>query len=425
MIQDDYRAAIDIGTTKVCAILARKRPDHRVELLGIGIAPCNGMSRGTVSDPQAVAEAVRSAVSALSEDAGMNIARAYIGLTGSHLQSQNRWNNVPRDPGMRAVSDQDLALALRSAGKVELGPDRRLLHVIPRTYALDGIHGVRNPIGMHTSELHIQSHVITGSVNHIRSLQDAVKAAGVTPLEIVVEPVASADAVLTADEREDGAILVDVGGGTSDIAVFYEGAIVHTAVLPVGGFQFTNDLSIAFSLDFEDAEQLKIEYGTAAPELVGMTDEITIHPTNMDEPLTVTRREVGQVLKERVHELFQMIRLKLDEPHLAEVPIEHIVFTGGGAKLEGFLNLAKFVFQTKVRLASPRGLDGLPEPNRDPAYSAAVGITLWGMRNLPRENHVSRPRQTAAVEERGGGVFSALKGWIPGRNKSGETATRV
>ena len=230
--------------------------------------------------------------------------------------------------------------------------------------------------------------------------------------------VATADAVLTADEREDGAVLIDIGGGTSDIAVYHTGTVIHTAVIPVGGFQFSNDLSIAFSIDFDAAEQLKLEHGTAAPELAGMSDEITLHPTTMDQPLAITKREVGQVLKERVSELCRMILLKLEEPHLADVPTDRVVFTGGGAKLEGFLNIAKFIFQRKVRLATPRGLDGMPAGTNDPSYSAAVGIALWGLRNLPSENHISRRNGIAVSGETQNfrsGAFATIRGWLPRR----------
>lgn len=420
MIQDDYRAAIDIGTTKVCATLARKRQDHRVELLGIGVAPNKGVVRGTVNDPEAVSQAVREAVTRAASESGVAISRAYIGLTGTQLESAHRWNNVPRDPGVRAVTETDLSAALRTASRLELNADRRLLHVIPRSYSLDGIHGVRNPLGMHSSELHIESVVLTGSNDHIFAIQDAVRKGGVEPMNMVVEPLSTADAVLTSDEREDGVVLIDVGGGTTDISVFYQGSIIHTAAVPVGGHHFTNDLSIAFSLEFEDAERLKVEKGTCAPEAASMKEQVTIKPVNMPDPLTITRREVGQVLRDRAQELFRMVLLKLDSEHLRELPLERIVFTGGGSKLQGFEQLARFMFQRKIRQGVPRGLDGLPEVNRDPAYAAAVGITLWGYRNLPHESHVTGSRKSAAQREFAGSdekhrKISSITGWIPGR----------
>ena len=426
-MQEDFRVAIDIGTTKVCTIIARRRADHRVEVAGIGVVPCSGMSKGLVADSQAVTVAVRESIEIAAREADVEVTSVYAGLTGTHIESKNRWVNVPRAEGMRAVTDLDLSAARKAAGKFDLGDDRKLLHVIPRSYALDGLHGVRNPLGMHTGQLHVESHVITGSISKINELHNAVSDAGVRISSIVVEPVATADAVLTADEREEGAVLIDVGGGTSDIAVYHDGTVIHTAVIPVGGFQFSNDLSIAFAIDFDAAERLKIEHGTAAPELAGMSDEITLHPTTMSQELVVTKREVGQVLKERVSELFRMILLKLEEPHLADVSTDRIVFTGGGAKLEGFLNTAKFIFQRKVRLATPRGLDGMPEGTNDPSYSAAAGIALWGMRNLPAENHAIQLNGDSAsgISVKGSrsprGAFAAIRGWLPGREQGRES----
>ena len=420
MIQDDYRAAIDIGTTKVCAILTRKRPDSRVEVLGIGVAPNRGMVRGVINDAEAVSEAVREAVSRASAEAGVAITRAYVGLTGTHLESAHRWNNVPRDPGVRAVTETDLSAALRTASRIELNADRRLLHVIPRSYSLDGLHGVRNPLGMHSAELHIESVVITGSNDQIFGIQDAVRRAGVDPMNMVVEPLSTAESVLTSDEKEDGVVLIDVGGGATDISVFHEGSIIHTAAVPVGGHHFTNDLSIAFSIEFEDAERLKLEKGTCAPEASSMKEQVTIKPVNLPDPLTITKREVGQVLRDRAQELFRMVLLKLDSEHLRELPLERIVFTGGGSRLQGFEPLARYMLQRKIRLGVPRGLDSLPEVNRDPAYSAAAGITLWGYRNLPQDNHVSRSRKPTSSMAYNGvdskhGRMSSLTGWLPGR----------
>jgi cell division protein FtsA len=423
MLQDDFRVAIDIGTTKVCTIITRKRANHRTEVSGISIVPCDGMSKGMVTDSAAVTAAIKESIAAASADAGVEVTSVYAGLTGSHVESKNRWANVPRPDGMRAVTDLDISAAKKAAGSMDLADDRRLLHVIPRTYSLDGLHGVRNPLGMHTGELHVESHVITGSISKITELHNAVSDAGVLVSSMVVEPLASADAVLTADEREEGAVLIDVGGGTSDIAVYHDGVVVHTAVIPVGGFQFSNDLSIAFAIDFDSAEQLKIEHGTAAPELANMKEEVTLHPTTMKQPLTISKREIGQVLKERTSELFHMIQLKLEVPHLADIPTDRIVFTGGGAKLDGFLNIAKYIFQRKVRLATPRGLDGMPEGTNDPAYSAAAGIALWGTRNLPAENHVTQRKRTTTSNNSGevtktsSGALSMIRGWLTKREK--------
>ena len=411
MLQEDFRVAIDIGTTKVCTIIARKRPDHRIEATGISVVPCEGMSKGLVADPAAVTSAVVKSIETASEDAGVDVDTVYAGLTGNHVESSNRWASVPRAEGMRVITDTDLSSAMAASSAIDLADDRKLLHVIPRSYALDGLHGVRNPLGMHTGELHVQSHVITGSISKINELENAISDAGVGISSMIIEPLASAHAALTADEREEGAILIDVGAGTSDIAVYHDGAVLHTAVIPVGGYQFSNDLSIAFDIDFDEAEQLKIQHGTAAPELTGMKEEITLNPHSMHQPLIITKREVGQILKERASELFRMIQFKLEEPHLADIPLDRIVFTGGGAKLEGFLNIAKYIFQRKVRLAKPRGLDGMPPGADDPAYSAAAGIALWAMRNLPANSHTERLK-TSESRKLWANALSVVRKWF-------------
>jgi len=381
------------------------------------------MSKGLVVDPAAVTSAVVKSIETASENAGVDVDTVYAGLTGNHVESSNRWTSVPRSEGMRVITDTDLSSAMAASSAIDLADDRKLLHVIPRSYALDGLHGVRNPLGMHTGELHVQSHVITGSISKINELENAISGAGVGISSMIIEPLASAHSALTADEREEGAILIDVGGGTSDIAVYHDGAVLHTAVIPVGGYQFSNDLSIAFDIDFDEAEKLKIQHGTAAPELTGMKEEITLNPHSMHQPLIITKREVGQILKERASELFRMVQFKLEEPHLVDIPLDRIIFTGGGAKLEGFLNIAKYIFQRKVRLAKPRGLDGMPPGADDPAYSAAVGIALWGMRNLPDSSHAERPKSSES-KKLWANVLSVVRKWFSKDNPKDKQALK-
>ena len=391
MIQDDFRAVIDVGTTKVTAMLVKLRPDRQAELIGAGVRRCSGMSRGTVDDPRELTESIRAAVQAASSQAGKPISSAYVGLTASHIETANQSHNVPRAGGVRAITEEDLRFALRAASNISLAPGMRLVHVIPRGYSLDGIHGVRNPLGMHAAEMTIHSHCIVCDVRHVEGLSNAVRAAGVTPSDFIVAPVAIGDAVLTAEEREEGVALVDIGGGTTDIAVYVEGSIIHTTTLPVGAHQVTNDLSIAFDIDYDAAERLKLDKGTATPELVGMAEELTINPQTMDEPMTVTQREVGQVIKDRVQEIFNLVQIRLEQDDLGEVSPNSIVFTGGGSNIAGFTQLAKYEFQRPVRIGMTRGVVGLPDQFRDPAYAAAAGMVLWGIQNLPRASHVGQP----------------------------------
>ncbi len=428
MIQEDYRAAIDIGTTKVCTVLGRQRPDGEIEVSGIGVAPCSGLSKGVVTDVQATAAAVRASLADASASSGLTIGSAYVGLSGSHIESVNRWDQVHPTGPVKVITQEDMDAALASVRQLVVSDNgTQLLHVIPRGYALDARHVVRNPLGMHAGELHMNTHVVTGDRESLGRLKAAVEAAGVRVAGLIVEPIASAEAALTADERDEGAVLLDIGGGTTDIAVFLSGQIAHTAVLPVGGWQFSNDLVTALTTSYEEAEELKVTHGSVTPELATMREEITVATLaeGVDGPLTITRRELGQLLKERAQELFKLVRMKLSEFEGGARSTNRVVLTGGGAKLDGMQGLARYIFQGHVRTASPRALDGLPVERQDPAYSAGVGMLIWGLRNLPRGTHLSSARMSAGPGEAAKRAVGALRGWRRRAAKPAEAAVQV
>ena len=412
MNQDEFRAVVDVGTTKVTAMLVQRRPDREVELAGVGVQPCSAMSRGTITNPREVTESARAAIKEASAQSGKEITRAYLGLGASSIESSNHSHDVPRGGAFRAVTEEDLRFAVNTASKIELAPGMRMIHVIPRGYSLDGLHGVRNPLGMHASEVNIQSHCLVGDTRHAETLSSAVSSAGITPSEFIVTSVAAGSSVLTYEEREEGVVLVDVGGGTSDIVVYAEGSVIHTTSLPVGGHQITNDLSIAFDIEIQEAERVKVERGSATPELVGVAEEITIRPRTVGEPISVTQREVGQIVKERVAEICTLVKIKLEQGDLSEVSPSSFVFTGGGSNLDGLAQLAKVEFQRPTRIAAPRGVAGLPEQFMDPAYASSAAAVLWGFQNLSRESHVGRPPRPVVSplpEERpSSNIFSKL-----------------
>ena len=412
MNQDEFRAVVDVGTTKVTAMLAHRRPDREVELVGVGVQPCSAMSRGTITDPREITESARAAIKEASAQSGKQITRAYLGLGASNIESSNQSHDVPRGGAFRAVTEEDLRFAVNTASKIELPPGMKMIHVIPRGYSLDGLHGVRNPLGMHASEVNIQSHCLIGDTRHVEALSSAVTSAGITPSEFIVTTVAAGASVLTYEEREEGVVLVDIGGGTTDIVVYAEGSIIHTTSLPVGGHQITNDLSIAFDIEIQEAENVKVEWGSATPELVGVAEEITIRPRTVGEPISVTQREVGQIVKERVSEICTLVKIKLEQGDLGEVSPSSFVFTGGGSNIDGLAQLAKVEFQRPTRIAAPRGVAGLPEQFMGPAYASSAGAVLWGFQNLARESHVGRPPRPVVSplpEERpSSNIFSKL-----------------
>ena len=387
MKSDDFRVAIDIGTTKICTMVGRIKDQNTYEVINITTIDNNGMNRGLVVDEQLVSECITKSIESISKDVGINIDKAFFGVSGAHLESKNHWTNISRPSGMTSITQNDIDEALKIASKIDLNNDRKLLHAIPRSYTLDGLHGIVNPLGMHTAELHVETHIITGSLGSINNIQNCLSKSKIKVAGIVAEPLASAEAVLSPTEKEEGCVVVDIGGGTTDIAVFDNGNIVHSKVLPIGGNLFTSDISIALDLELNASENLKINYGNIGPDQKNATDEITIKPIKMDEEIQITRRELGQILKERAAELIRMISLSLDEPHLVDTDISKFVFTGGGSKLNGFMNVAKYILQANVRLAEPRGLYGIPNTQNDPSISTVVGIMLWGIENKEDSSH--------------------------------------
>ena len=422
MIQEDYRAAIDVGTTKVVTVIGRERPDRSVEIAGVGVSPCDGLSKGMVRDEEATTEAIRASVREASRQADLTIKSAYVGLSGSHIESDNRWDLVRESTSESVITQEVLNAALATVRELASKDGGQLLHVISRGYALDNRHLVRMPLGMHAREIHAHTHVVKGDIKSINRLRSAVESAGVQIADLIVEPIASAEAALTTTERDDGVVLLDIGGGTTDIAVFVGGQIVHSAVLPVGGWQFTNDLVLAFMTSFEEAEALKRKSGSVTPEVASMREELSITTLaeGVDSPILLTKRELGQLLKDRAQELFRLVKGKLTTPHLANVPIDRVVLTGGGAKLDGMQALARYVFQGRVRTAGPRPLAGLDEKYQDPAFSAGIGMLLWGLRNLPRGSHLGVPAsnsaETSGSDRRWYGAFT---GW----RKRGEASS--
>ena len=406
MIDENISVVIDVGSSKVCTIIAERFNDTRISVIGIGVSVNDGMAHGVIKDSGLVANAIKESNKRAAIDTGLIIKKAILGLSGSSVRSTHGWDSIQKVDGIAAVTTTDLDNGIKSS-KITDNQNWQTLHVIPRTYSLDGTRGVRNPLGMHAGELRMEITKILGNPEQIGQLDDISDMAGIKALATIATPICTAEAAVSSDEREDGVILVDIGGGTTDISVFHEGSVIYTSSIPVGGDHFTNDLAIAFSIGIDEAERLKIEKGTCVPEITPISEEITLNPINLPDPIVLTRREIGQVLKDRAEELLRMCLLKLDVDLLKELPIERVVFTGGAAKMEGFLQLANYMLQRKTRLGKPRGLEKLPEFNTDPSYAGAVGLTIWAMNNFSWEGCVS--------ERNAGSRASKLIGWLPGR----------
>jgi len=373
-------AAIDVGTTKVCTVIATTDGDG-VRVIGVGITPTSGLHKGLVVNINDAKESIRQSVKEAERTCGYKVESAYIGVTGRHVSSLNSRAVVAITRGDRMVRSEDLKRVLTSARGVKLSPDRKLLHVIPRGYTVDGQTGVKNPVGMHGFRLDVETHIITAAVTSVQNLIKCVRGIGIDIEELVLEPLASAEAVLSTDERQVGVLLADIGGGTTDIAIFREGSIWHTAVLPVAGYQITRDIAIGLGLPFEVAEEMKKKYGSVAP----------IHETkaksgiNGDNLLTnghgVSHRDMCDIIRARVEELLRLVVLEMPSSEYEKLVPDGIVLTGGSSNLAGIEALGRNTLQLPVKVGVPSNVRGIADTLHDPAYATGVGLLLWGAKH--------------------------------------------
>ena len=380
MLNGNLYIAIDVGTTKVCTLIAQVAPNGELEVVGTGVEPSRGMHKGLVVDLEEMRQAIQDSVARASEALDRELPGVCIGVTGSHIFSIHCTGSLDklngRDP--RAISRRELDLVVKqSHPKVASGQE--LLHVIPQTYGVDTHEGIRNPIGLKGHELTVKSHAVVGEVASLDNVVRAVEAAGLAVKSMVMEPLASAEAVLSAEEKETGVVLIDIGGGTTDVAIFRGGVMTDTAVIPVGGYQFTNDLVISLGIPHDSAEAAKLQYGHAIPDAVDADESIEIDGYDDESPHLVRRRDLCRTLNDRGAELLRLILLKVRESGLDVMPPAGVVFTGGGATLPGWEDLAREVIPGTARLAVPKDIPGLPDELKGPTYSTSIGILLWGI----------------------------------------------
>ena len=378
MARNEIVAAIDVGTTKVCSIVADVGESGGLQILGVGVTPSRGLHKGLVVNIPEAKQSIKDAVRKAEEASGLKIETAYVGVTGRHVTSQNNRGVVAISRNDRLVRTDDLKRVLQTARTVAVPADRKLLHVIPRGYALDGQVGVKNPVGMHGFRLDVETHVITAAVASVQNLVKCIRGVGVDIEDLILEPLASGEAVLRPDEMESGVILADIGGGTTDVAIFREGSIWHTAILPVAGYQITRDIAIGLGLPFEVAEEMKKRYGSVVPVYNGKEEE----PTTLkaENGYSVSHQDLSEVVRARVEEVLKLIALEIPGNNYAkEVPCG-LVLTGGSSNLLGIETLGQEVLGIPVRVGVPTGVYGIADILPDPAYATSVGLLLWGTR---------------------------------------------
>ncbi len=365
---------LDVGTSKVCALVADASPEGEVALLGSGVAPCTGLRKGVVVNIEATVEAIRAALDEAEKTSGARVGSVVVGVAGPHIRGLNSHGIVAVRGG--EVGSRDVDRVIDAARAVAIPLDRQVLHILPQQFAVDDQEGVREPIGMAGVRLEARIHIVTAAQSYGQNLSKCCERAGVTPAELMFEPLASAEAALFPEERELGVALIDIGGGTTDIVVFHSGAVMHTAVLPLGGNHLTSDIAAGIRTPVTEAEKLKIAYGAATSQVVRRDEMVQVPGVGGREPKAIARKLLADIIEPRMEEIFAMAQREIMRSGVADSLASGVVLVGGTSLLEGTQELAERIFGVPVRRGLPINLKGMPEELMKPMYTTAAGLIL-------------------------------------------------
>ncbi len=367
---------LDIGTSKVVAIVGELGADGSIEVIGIGSHPSRGLKKGVVVNIESTVQSIQRAVEEAELMAGCQIDAVYAGIAGSHIRSLNSHGIVAiRD---KEVMQTDVDRVIDAAQAVAIPADQKILHIVPQEYLIDSQEGVKEPLGMSGVRLEAKVHLVTCAVNAVQNIEKCVRRCGLDVRDVILEQLASSYAVLSEDEKELGVCLVDIGGGTTDIAVFTEGAIRHTAVIPIAGDQVTNDIAMALRTPTPHAEEIKIKYACALTQLAGADETIKVPGVGDKPPRSLSRQALAEVVEPRYDELFTLVQAELRRSGYEDLIAAGIVLTGGSSKIEGVVDLAEEIFHKPVTIGVPRNVNGLMDIVRNPIYSTGVGLLIYG-----------------------------------------------
>ena len=398
--------ALDIGTSKIVTLVAEITPEDTLSLIGMGSHPSRGLKKGVVVNIESTVNAIQRSLEEAELMADAKIRDVLTGIAGSHIKSFN-------SHGMVAIKDKEVAQydidrVIETARAVNIPMEQQVLHILEQEFIIDGQGGVRQPLGMSGMRLEVKVHIVTGAVSAAQNIMKCVRRCGLEVKDLMLQPLASADAVLLDDEKELGVCLVDIGGGTTDIAVFTEGAIKHTSVIPIAGDQITNDIAMALRTPTKDAEELKIAHGVALRQLASTADMIDVPGVGERGPRELSRQTLAEVIEPRVEELYSLIQRELRSCGLEELLSSGIVLTGGSALMRGMVELGEEVFHMPVRVGMPNYTGALSEVVRNPRYSTGMGLLMAGLDQVKREHHARM--QGAGFKE----VLERMKNWFKG-----------
>lgn len=403
-----YVVGLDIGTHKIACVVAEMKEGGRVDIVGLGSSASRGLRKDVVVNLDATVEAVKAAIEEAEMMAGVNVDSALVGIAGSHIRSFNSRGVVAVAGKDRTVTRTDYQRVLDAAQAVSIPPDREMIHVLAQEYVLDEQPGISQPVGMTGSRLEANVHIVTAATTSLQNLVTCVNRAGVEVRDTVLEQLATAETVLSQDERELGVALIDVGGGTTELAVFEKGSLWHTSVLPVGGEHFTNDLAVGLRTPIPDAERLKKKYGCALSTLVVEEEAIEVPSVGGRPPRLLSRQVMSEILQPRAEEVFTLLHEEVKRAGFDRLLNAGVVLVGGGALLPGMAEVAEQVFDVPVRIGTPGGVGGLSDPSIGPQFAAAIGLAVFGARYRPK---ATRPEPVAVGAF---APFRKVKQWFAG-----------
>ena len=392
---------LDIGTSKVAAVVGEVTPDGKLEVIGIGSHPSHGLKKGVVVNIESTVQSIQRAVEEAELMAGGQIDAVYAGIAGSHIRGINSHGIVAIRN--REVSRQDIERVIDAAQAVAIPADQKVLHILPQEYLVDSQEGVKEPLGMSGVRLEAKVHVVTCATNALQNIEKCIERCQLGVNDVILEQLASSYSALSADERNLGVCLVDIGGGTTDVAVFTDGAIRHTAVIPIAGDQVTNDIAMALRTPTQHAEEIKIKYACALTQLAKADETILVPGTGDRAPRELSRQTLAEVIEPRYEELFTLVQAELQRSGYEHMVGSGLVLTGGSAKMQGVVELAEEIFHVPVRLAAPSSASGLADIVQNPIYATGVGLLKYGQEQL---------EQIGEGRVLGGGIYTRVKQWL-------------
>jgi len=403
--KENIIVGLDVGTTKICAVVGEVVEGNKIDIIGIGTSPSKGLRKGVVTNIESTVESIKKAVEEAELMAGVEINSVYAGIAGGHIKSFNSRGVIAIKN--KEVTHADINRVIDAARAVAIPLDREVLHVIPQEFIIDEQDGIKEPLGMSGVRLEAEVHIVTGAVTSAQNIIKSVNRAGLHVIDIILQPLASSEAVLTSDEKELGVAVVDIGGGTTDIATFVNGSLWHTAVLGIGGNHLTNDVAVGLRTPASEAEKIKVKYGCALTSMVKEDETIEVPSVGGRPPRVVSRQVLSEIIEPRAEEIFSLVQRELKKTGYEDLVASGAVITGGAAIMEGMTEVAERIMDMPVRRGMPSNIGGLVDMVSNPMFATGVGLILYAVKD-----HEKKEVKKFADKASFNNVFSKMKGWV-------------